>query len=258
MSAEEEVKLTDKQRRFVEEYCSNGYNAAQAAIDSGYSERTAYSVGSENLRKPDISQAIKDRLDKLTLTAEQLAKRTADIAMGDLSKYMTTRMVEHTPRIRVGLQDLINKLEFDLILQEEFCAEKGYTEEQYDDFQNNAVQPIQDKILKYSIELKHNPTATRVISGETELVPHVEVDMIKLLADKERGIIKSFKYGKGGLEVELYPADAAMDRLMRVRGMYKDKLDITTKDQSLNEKVSPEEAQRLLQQLANGGFNIEE
>lgn len=254
----DEVKLTVNQRRFVEEYCANGYNATQAAIKAGYSERTARSVGAENLTKPDISKAIKDRLDNLTLTAEQLTKRTADIAMGDLSNYMTTRMIEHTPRIRVGLQQIIDKLEFDLILQEEFCAEKGYTEEQYDDFQNNTVLPIQDKILKYSIELKHNPTATRVINGETELVPHVEVDMIKLLADKERGIIKSFKYGKNGLEVELYPADAAMDRLMRVRGMYKDKLDITTKDQSLNEKVSPEEAQRLLQQLASGNFNIEE
>lgn len=251
-------KVPISKERFVEEYCSNGYNATKAAIAAGYSVKTARSQGQRLLTNVYISNAIKERLERLTLTAEELTKKTADIARGNLADYMVTRMVEHTPRIRVGLQEIINQLEFDLILQEEFCAEKGYTEEQYDDFQANVVQPIQDKILRYSIELKHNPSATRLVDGEPELVPHTEVDMQKLLADKERGIIKSFKYGKNGLEVELYPADAAMDKLMRVRGMYKDKLDITTKDQSLNEKVSPEEAQRLLAKLSGGNFNIEE
>ena len=253
----EEAKLTVNQRRFVEEYCKD-FNATQAAIRAGYSERTARVIGQENLLKPAISEEIKIRLDQLTLTAEELTKKTADIAKGNLADYMVTRMVEYRPRVKKGLRDIINDLEFNLILQEEFCAEKGYTEEQYDDFQRTVVEPIQDKILKYSIELKHNPDAYRYVDGEPELVPQVEVDMPKLLADKERGIIKSFKYGKNGLEVELYAADAAMDRLMRVRGMFKDKLDITTKDQSLNEKVSPEEAQRLLKQLSGGNFNIEE
>lgn len=81
--------------------------------------------------------------------------------------------------------------------------------------------------------------------------------MQKLLADKERGI-KSFKYGKNGLEVELYSNDAALVKLMRVRGMYKDKLDVTTKGESMNKKVSPEEAQRLLAMLSDGNFNFEE
>lgn len=230
------AKLTDKQLNFIKEYCVD-FNATQAAIRAGYSQKTAYSIGEENLRKPEISDAIKQRLDQLTLSAEELTKKTADIAKGNLADYMTTRMVEYVPRVRKSLRDIISDLEFKLILQEEFCAEKGYTEEQYDDFQKNVVQPIQDKILKYSIELKHNPNATRVVDGEPELIEQVEVDMPKLLADKERGIIKSFKYGKNGLEVELYAADAAMDRLMRVRGMFKDNLKL---DAEINGSISPE------------------
>lgn len=252
-SEQTEVKLTVNQRRFVEEYCKD-FNATQAAIRAGYSAKTAAVVGHENLRKPNISSAITARLDELSLTAEELTKKTADIARGNLSDYMTTKMVAYTPMVRKGLSDLIAELEYELMLKEEFCAEKGYTEEAFDEFQA-MLEPKRDQILAYQIELRRNPFATRLVNGETELVPHVEVDMQKLIADKERGIIKSFKYGKNGLEVELYSADAAMDRLMRVRGMYKDKLDITTKDQSLNEKVSPEEAQRLLQQLASGNFN---
>lgn len=249
-----EFKPTDRQRRFIEIYCSNGFNGTQAAIDAGYATKGARTEAARLLANANIRDLIRIKLDELTLTSEELTKKTADIARGNLADYMTTRMVEYTPMVRKGLNELIAELEYELMLKEEFCAEKGYTEEAYDEYQA-LLEPKRDQILAYQIELRRNPFATRLVSGETELVPHVELDMQKLIADKERGIIKSFKYGKNGLEVELYSADAAMDRLMRVRGMYKDKLDITTKDQSLNERVSPEEAQRLLQQLASGNFN---
>ena len=49
--------LTPKQRRFIEEYLID-LNATQAAIRAGYSEKTAYSIGQENLRKPVIAEAI--------------------------------------------------------------------------------------------------------------------------------------------------------------------------------------------------------
>jgi phage terminase small subunit len=58
------VKLTEKQRRFADEYIISG-NATQAAISAGYSKRTAKSVGSENLTKPDIRQYIDERLEQL-------------------------------------------------------------------------------------------------------------------------------------------------------------------------------------------------
>jgi phage terminase small subunit len=54
--------LTDKQRIFCEAYC-RCWNATSAAIKAGYSEKTAYSIGSENLKKPecaDYVQFIKD------------------------------------------------------------------------------------------------------------------------------------------------------------------------------------------------------
>lgn len=58
------MKLTEKQRRFADEYIISG-NATQAAISAGYSKRTAKSVGSENLTKPDIRQYIDERLEQL-------------------------------------------------------------------------------------------------------------------------------------------------------------------------------------------------
>lgn len=49
--------MTPKQQAFVLEYLKD-LNATQAAIRAGYSEDTARSIGSENLTKPDIAEAI--------------------------------------------------------------------------------------------------------------------------------------------------------------------------------------------------------
>lgn len=57
-------KLTIKQKKFADEYIISG-NATQAAINAGYSEKTARKIGSENLTKPDIKSYIDERMKKL-------------------------------------------------------------------------------------------------------------------------------------------------------------------------------------------------
>jgi phage terminase small subunit len=57
----EKRKLTSKQKKFVALYDGN---AAKTAILAGYSKKTARSIGQENLTKPDIMEAIKDREEK--------------------------------------------------------------------------------------------------------------------------------------------------------------------------------------------------
>lgn len=49
--------MTKKQKRFVDEYLID-LNITQAAIRAGYSPKTAYSIGSENLKKPEIRACI--------------------------------------------------------------------------------------------------------------------------------------------------------------------------------------------------------
>jgi phage terminase small subunit len=52
------MKLTPKQQKFCEYYASNG-NATESAKLSGYSAKTAESMGLENLRKPWIVAHLK-------------------------------------------------------------------------------------------------------------------------------------------------------------------------------------------------------
>lgn len=49
--------LTPKQRIFCEEYVID-WNATRAAIAAGYSENSAYAIGSENLKKLELQQYI--------------------------------------------------------------------------------------------------------------------------------------------------------------------------------------------------------
>lgn len=53
--------MTEKQKRFCDEYLTD-LNATQAAIRAGYSKKTAYSIGEENLRKPEIKEYIEKRM----------------------------------------------------------------------------------------------------------------------------------------------------------------------------------------------------
>lgn len=65
------MKLTLKQKDFADYYIECG-NATEAAKRAGYSEKTARSIGYENLTKPDISAYIAERM------AEEAKKRVAD------------------------------------------------------------------------------------------------------------------------------------------------------------------------------------
>ncbi len=78
-------KLTNKQRRFVEEYCGDcKYNATKAAIAAGYAEKNAGITASKNLRKEVIKNAIREFMDVLTeksiVTREMIVEGMLEIA----------------------------------------------------------------------------------------------------------------------------------------------------------------------------------
>lgn len=65
------MALNERQKAFADYYIQTG-NATEAAIKAGYSKKTAYSIGNENLKKPEISAYIGGRM------VEQGEKRVAD------------------------------------------------------------------------------------------------------------------------------------------------------------------------------------
>ena len=83
------MALSTKQIAFVEHYLTH-WNAAKAAILAGYSERSARSIGSENLTKPDIQAAIAARLAELQMSADEVLTRLTEQARGSIAPFLVT------------------------------------------------------------------------------------------------------------------------------------------------------------------------
>ena len=77
------MTLSIKQRRFIDHYLESG-NATEAAKRAGYSEKTAAVIGSENLRKPNIRDAIEIRLKENAMSVDEALSLLAEFARGDL------------------------------------------------------------------------------------------------------------------------------------------------------------------------------
>ena len=61
--------MNERQRRFVEAYLAEP-SATNAAVQAGYSERTAYSQGSRLLKHPEVSAELSRRQARLRATSD--------------------------------------------------------------------------------------------------------------------------------------------------------------------------------------------
>lgn len=82
------MALTPKEHRFVVEYLID-LNATQTAIRAGYSRYTARQIGSENLSKPAIREAIKiamaERSERTAIDAAWVLTRLAAEVEADMA-----------------------------------------------------------------------------------------------------------------------------------------------------------------------------
>ena len=95
------MALSLKQKQFCEYYVKTG-NATESAKLAGYSEKTAYAIGSDNLNKVDIKQYIQE------LTQPDTKNRIADAK--EILEFLSSTMrgeVKDAFGLDAGLQDRI-------------------------------------------------------------------------------------------------------------------------------------------------------
>lgn len=89
------AELNDKQKRFVAEYIVD-YNATQAAIRAGYSEKSAEQLGFQLLKKPSVAEAVANAQKKLAVksdvTIERVLKELASIGLDNEKERTTDRL----------------------------------------------------------------------------------------------------------------------------------------------------------------------
>ena len=78
--------LTPKQKAFADYYIECG-NASEAARKAGYSPKTAGAIGEENLKKPEISAYIDERMTKqdaaLVASADEVLRFYSSVMRGE-------------------------------------------------------------------------------------------------------------------------------------------------------------------------------
>ena len=83
--------LTPKQETFIQEYVKD-MNATQAALRSGYSQKTAHRIGAENMQKPAITSKINEKmrshLRKLEEEGLDVLRELAILASSDMPDYV--------------------------------------------------------------------------------------------------------------------------------------------------------------------------
>ena len=79
-SEDDTPKLRPQQQAFVNNYLDNGFNGTRAAIDAGYSKRSAAEQSSYLLRSPKVAQAIDKGLEDAGISRAKIKVALGEIA----------------------------------------------------------------------------------------------------------------------------------------------------------------------------------
>jgi phage terminase small subunit len=211
-------KLTGKQLNFCHEYLID-FNGTQAAIRAGYEKGSARVTASKMLANVSISGYIKNLLTEANLGPEETKKLINDLATSNLNNYFKFTKIVHRPKVVKSLSVLIQEIQDQIDFEEEFANEAGLSDEQFEDHLRSQNRLRLDRV-RLEIELRRNPKAKRIVDGEPVLIDVPELDMVKLVKDKEHGKIKSFTPTQFGHKVEMYAADAALTNIARIHGLF--------------------------------------
>ena len=128
-------KLTAKQQRFCEEYMID-FNATAAALRAGYAKDTAYAIGAENLKKPQIKAGLEEQKklmrERAHVEAEWVLQKYLKIAntkVEDLFTIGETGELQMLPfdQWPPGASEAVESIQQDRVIREMHGSEKTAT-----------------------------------------------------------------------------------------------------------------------------------
>ena len=112
-------RLTDKQRMFVLNYLENGNNGTKAAIDAGYSKKTAQVKASQlladkkisslvgKIQKQDVEELKLDRQETLRQLYYALTRQVKDFVDEDGKALLPSQLPDHVQSIVDGFKQTV-------------------------------------------------------------------------------------------------------------------------------------------------------
>jgi hypothetical protein len=212
--------LSAKQLRFVQEYLVD-LSATQAAMRAGYSAKTARSIGSENLTKPDIQNAIAvsvaEQKARLELDADEMVRMLSAIVLLDRNELIECR--------RVACRHCYSPNDD----PQETPAEQAARRKQYDELVRQVAANSQPGLpianlppfdplggARYDARKPPAPDCTSCFGdGEVRVIFK---DTTKL-SPAARTVFEGVKVTRGGMEYKMFSRSKAMELLTRRWGL---------------------------------------
>lgn len=151
--------MTLKQQKFADEYLVSG-NATKAALKAGYSKKSAYSIGAENLKKPVIAAYIKKRQQELENSKiaqqQEVLEYLSAVMRGEPSRSIssTNGVVESPVSIKDRLsaaKELLKRNPFDPLIKAQ--TDKAIAEAKIATAQAEEVNHSTDATMKLMADL---------------------------------------------------------------------------------------------------------
>lgn len=175
-------ELTDKQKRFVEEYLVD-LNATQAAIRAGYSKETARQIGSENLSKPyiqkEIQKAMKKRSERTEITQDKVLQELAKVGFTDITDFLSFK----TTKTVVGRDEDDNPI---------YGYQKVIEIKDSEEVEGKAISEVQQKDGNFKFKLHDKMKALHDIARHLGMFE----DTININTDAKEGIMAAYQKRK--------------------------------------------------------------
>lgn len=212
-------KLTDKQRKFVDEYLKD-MNATAAAERAGYSKKTAMEQGYQLLQKTSVKEYLQkrqaDRARRTEITQDMVLQRWWAIANADPNELIYHRRVccRHCFGIDFAYQ-WIDEAEYEAAVKmaEALAKEKEQLPEIPLDIGGYGFDPT----------LRPHPKCPKC-HGEGH--GDVQAKDTRDLGEEARMLYAGVKVTRDGIEIKMRDQDKALENVARHLGMFNDKLKI--------------------------------
>jgi len=145
MSKKTTTKLTLKQDRFCTEYVRNEDNATKAALLAGYSEKTAYSIASENLKKPEIIKRIAEIRKEVEAPGDLLWEKCKKGLHDCLDNGNHKDIIQAVDKV-AKILGMYAPAKVELYVRDEI--ERKYAKETHDIIEELAGREIADEVLR--------------------------------------------------------------------------------------------------------------
>jgi phage terminase small subunit len=162
---EDNPKLTYKVRKFIDAYLIC-LNATKAAIEAGYSKKTAGSIGSENLKKPEIAAEIERRFNE-TMSSGEVLHRLAEQARGDIGVFIdpATLTLDIKAAIERGDTRLIKKIKQTIVTRTVGTEEQQTEIFEFELYDAQKALALLGKYHKLFVDRKsiENPDGSKIV-----------------------------------------------------------------------------------------------